>query len=386
MWPLYEKFLRGVAGLGKLDEHAGHSRRYDVEHRRARVLVVGGGRAGRAAAVAAANLGPGRRARRREPAQRERRRIDGVEVIAPARALGIWEGGLVPVDCGTVLYRYRAERIVVATGALEQPLVFPGNDLVGVMLPKRRSAFGSRLLGQARRARGGPRRRRPRSRGRRRPPRRGRRGPARRRSPGGAARADRGARPQGPRPPRRPRRDAASNATCSSPPPAASPSYSLLAQAGARVEYEPDARDLRPDATCPTASRRRARSRARAARRLNPFRAADGKDHVDKSLRLRLRGRDDEGRRPRGRRGVRLDRALEAVHDRDDGAVPGEAVPARVDPALRARDGRERGGGRDDDGAAAVGAGRARPPRRAALRAGAPHLASTSGTRRQARG
>ena len=34
-----------------------------------------------------------------------------------------------------MLYRFRAERIVVATGALEQPLVFPGNDLVGVMLP-----------------------------------------------------------------------------------------------------------------------------------------------------------------------------------------------------------------------------------------------------------
>ena len=59
MWPLYEKFLRGVAGLGRLDEHAGHSRRYDVEHRRARVLVIGGGQAGRAAALAAATTGPG---------------------------------------------------------------------------------------------------------------------------------------------------------------------------------------------------------------------------------------------------------------------------------------------------------------------------------------
>ena len=61
--------------------------------------------------------------------------LPGVEVLAPARALGIWEGGLVPVDADTVLYRFRAERIVVATGATEQPLVFPGNDLVGVMLP-----------------------------------------------------------------------------------------------------------------------------------------------------------------------------------------------------------------------------------------------------------
>src|SRR5207245_3857747 len=44
-------------------------------------------------------------------------------------------GGLVPVDAGEILYRFRAERIVVATGTVEQPLVFPGNDLVGVMLP-----------------------------------------------------------------------------------------------------------------------------------------------------------------------------------------------------------------------------------------------------------
>ena len=135
MWPLYEKFLRGVAGLGRLDEHAGHSRRYDVEHRRARVLVIGGGQAGRAAALAAATAGPGvvlvDEGTRLRDAE-----LAGVEVLAPARALGIWEGKLVPVDAGTVLYRYRAERVIVATGAVEQPLVFPGNDLAGVMLPE----------------------------------------------------------------------------------------------------------------------------------------------------------------------------------------------------------------------------------------------------------
>jgi sarcosine oxidase subunit alpha len=135
MWPLYEKFLRSVAGLGRLDEHAGHSRRYDVEHRRARVLVIGGGQAGRAAALAAATTGPGvvlvDEGTRLRDAE-----LAGVEVLAPARALGIWEGKLVPVDAGTVLYRYRAERVIVATGAVEQPLVFPGNDLAGVMLPE----------------------------------------------------------------------------------------------------------------------------------------------------------------------------------------------------------------------------------------------------------
>ncbi len=130
-WPLYEKFLRNVAGLGKLDKHAGRANRYDVEHRRAEVLVVGGGQAGREAAREYAAAG-------RQVVLVDEGFVDpleDVEVISPGRALGIWEGGLVPVDAGRVLYRFRAEKIVVATGTIEQPLVFPGNDLVGVMLP-----------------------------------------------------------------------------------------------------------------------------------------------------------------------------------------------------------------------------------------------------------
>ena len=129
LWPYYEKFLRNVAGLGRVG--GANARRYDVEHRRVEVLVIGGGRSGRAAAEKAAaagqevlvvDAGGGF-----EPA--------GFELLAPAAALAIYEGGLVPVDAGDVLHRIRAGRIVVATGAVEQPLVFPGNDLVGVMLP-----------------------------------------------------------------------------------------------------------------------------------------------------------------------------------------------------------------------------------------------------------
>ncbi len=130
-WPVYEKFLRNVAGLGKLDKHAGRANRYDVEHRRAEVLVVGGGKAGRKAAREHAAAG-------RQVVLVDEGFVDpleGVDVISPGRALGIWEGGLVPVDAGRILYRFRAEKIVVSTGTIQQPLVFPGNDLVGVMLP-----------------------------------------------------------------------------------------------------------------------------------------------------------------------------------------------------------------------------------------------------------
>jgi sarcosine oxidase subunit alpha len=130
-WPLYEKFLRNVAGLGRVDEHAVRSRRFDTEHRRADVLVIGGGRSGLDAAARAAARGE--HVVLVDEGEPERR--DGFEIVPYARALGIYEGGLVPVDAGSVLYRFRAMRIVVATGTVEQPLVFPGNDLVGVMLP-----------------------------------------------------------------------------------------------------------------------------------------------------------------------------------------------------------------------------------------------------------
>ena len=55
--------------------------------------------------------------------------------MVPAVAMGLFEQGFVPVARGDTLIKIRAERVVVAAGAIEQPLVFPGNDLVGVMLP-----------------------------------------------------------------------------------------------------------------------------------------------------------------------------------------------------------------------------------------------------------
>jgi sarcosine oxidase, subunit alpha len=127
-WPLYEKVLRNLAGLGRVSETTNGHRRYDTVHRRVDVLVIGGGPAGRAAAAGADGdvLLVDDRGGHEAP----------YEVLAPATALAIYEGGLVPVAAGTVLYRIRAGRIVVATGALEQPLLFPGNDLVGVMLPE----------------------------------------------------------------------------------------------------------------------------------------------------------------------------------------------------------------------------------------------------------
>ncbi|MDQ3669772.1 MAG: 2Fe-2S iron-sulfur cluster-binding protein, partial [Actinomycetota bacterium] len=135
-WPLYERFLRSAAGLGTVDKHGKRTGRFDSENRQVDVLVIGGGRAGLRAAREASARGEtvvlvdeGPDLLTHELA------AEPFEAFAPARAIGIYEGGLVPVDAGSILYRFRAQRIVVATGAVEQPLLFPGNDLVGVMLP-----------------------------------------------------------------------------------------------------------------------------------------------------------------------------------------------------------------------------------------------------------
>jgi len=150
LWPLYEFFLRRAAGLGRLPR-AQPERTWRTEYRRrhADLLVVGGGIAGLSAAIAAAELGadvvladegtaPGGRLlwegeHDYAQALTERAIAAGVEVLSSAPALGYFDG-LVAIWQGDTLHQVRARRHVFATGAIEQPLVFAGNDLPGVML------------------------------------------------------------------------------------------------------------------------------------------------------------------------------------------------------------------------------------------------------------
>ena len=150
LWPLYEKFLRNAAGLGKLRAKQ-DDREWRTEYRRRHcdVFVLGGGVAGLSAAIAAAGLGadvvlcdedqePGGEllfegGHDHARALAARARDAGVEILTPAPSLGFFDG-IVPVWQGDTLHQVRGRRQVAATGAMEQPLVFENNDLPGVML------------------------------------------------------------------------------------------------------------------------------------------------------------------------------------------------------------------------------------------------------------
>lgn len=170
LWKFYEHFIRQAAGLGKPPTEPDPD---SYEHRAAfcDVLVVGGGYAGLTAALSASAggervmlveqdfaLGGGllRDADEVEglPPQAWVEKTlatlkgRGVRVLQRTTAIGYWDHDLVTlaqklVEPGQTpaeshaaqrLWRVRAKKVVLATGALERPLPFAGNDRPGVML------------------------------------------------------------------------------------------------------------------------------------------------------------------------------------------------------------------------------------------------------------
>ncbi|MBL0087589.1 MAG: (2Fe-2S)-binding protein [Ideonella sp.] len=149
MWPhwhLFEPVIRRMAGLGAVADSP-DPERYDQVSREVQVLVVGAGAAGVQAALSAAHGGQHvlllEGAAQHDPATVARLpelAHAGVEVQLRCTVLGLYDhlfAAAVQTVDGAVrerLWKIRAGRIILATGAFERPMLFPDNDRPGVML------------------------------------------------------------------------------------------------------------------------------------------------------------------------------------------------------------------------------------------------------------
>ncbi len=166
---VFEPLIRRAAGLGK-PPAGSDPETYEHQYVHTDVLVVGGGLAGLIAAETAAETGARVLLLEQNSRFGGRSPIDGtlidsreaddwvaekissfgrnprVAVRSRTTVLGVYDHGYVlarehlaegSTDSGLPaqrLWRIRARKIVMATGAIERPLVFAGNDIPGVML------------------------------------------------------------------------------------------------------------------------------------------------------------------------------------------------------------------------------------------------------------
>lgn len=175
-WRLYEPSIRRAAGLGKAS-FVPDPDRYEMAHAFSDVLVVGGGPAGISAALAAGQAGARVILCEESPviggaldledtigeedasdwlfrATSALNALDNARQLTRLCVYGYYDDNVLgavervpPADGATTRQRHwriEAKHVVLATGAIERPFVFPGNDTPGVMLAGAALAYARR--------------------------------------------------------------------------------------------------------------------------------------------------------------------------------------------------------------------------------------------------
>jgi len=180
MWPasfwerVYEPLIRRAAGLGRLSVQPDPDR-YSADHAFCDLFIIGGGPAGLASALTAGRLGVrviladedtrfgGRLlAERHEINGRiahewvattiaELESLPNVRLLPRTSVFGAYDNGvfgaiehLIPKGPRQCFWKIVASRSILATGAIERPLVFAGNDIPGVMTASAVQAYVNR--------------------------------------------------------------------------------------------------------------------------------------------------------------------------------------------------------------------------------------------------
>ena len=180
-WHTWETLIRRIAGLGKLPAEPDPSE-YTHLHSHCDVLVVGGGPAGIVAGIKAAREGKDvllverdselggsllynpREFKNASPAdflfqaRTDLTNFQNVRVLLRSTAVAFFDDNLVTIHDqnqtyeseapSEILWKVKATKVVLATGAIDQPLIFGNNDLPGVMLTSAVLEYASRYAVQ----------------------------------------------------------------------------------------------------------------------------------------------------------------------------------------------------------------------------------------------
>ena len=146
-WRFWEPIIRRMAGLGRIDIAALNGY-YDKSYLFSDLAVIGGGAAGLSAALAGAEEGRRvlivddhprlggalnharydaiglRASKEREALVSRLAAFPNITVLTAASCEGLFADNWLSIVQGRRLYKLRAGRVVIATGALDQPIVF----------------------------------------------------------------------------------------------------------------------------------------------------------------------------------------------------------------------------------------------------------------------